>query len=194
MMADTLLLLSGGLDSVVLAETLRATGRLRAAVHFVYPHPAQSHERRAVHRLALRWHTAGDTTPVREVLLNLHASELATGAGTKGPRIVPARNLALLAMAANMAPGLGATRLAFGATREDLASYADCRLGYFQTLNQLLAPFEVEVAAPFIDYSRSQIAEMAAGFGLDRGDWWSCYEPTAGQPCGSCDSCRQGAP
>jgi 7-cyano-7-deazaguanine synthase len=194
MMADTLLLLSGGLDSVVLAETLRAQGRLRAAVHFVYPHPAQSYERRTVHRLVRRWHLAGDATPVKEFLLNLRASELATGAGTKGPRVVPARNLALLAMAANMAPGLGATRLAFGATREDLDSYADCRPGYFETLNQLLAPFDVEVVAPFLDYGREQIAQMAAGFGLSGEDWWSCYEPVNGRACGFCDSCRQGAP
>lgn len=193
-MPDTLLLLSGGLDSVVLAETLRREGRLCAVVHFVYPHPAQAYERRAVHRLASRWHSAGDATPLRILLLNLSASELSAGIGTKGPRIVPARNLALLAMAANMAPSFGASRLAFGATREDVSSYPDCRPGYFETLNQLLAPFAVEVVAPFASRSRHQIAEMASHFGLMRDDWWSCYEPKAGAPCRACDSCRQGMP
>jgi 7-cyano-7-deazaguanine synthase len=190
-MRDTLLLLSGGLDSVVLAEQLRQAGRLVAAVHFVYPHPAQFAERRVVQRLSTRWHRQRAAVRVIEEPLHLRAFELAIGIGVAGTRLVPARNLAMLAMAANMAPSLGATRIVFGATAEDASGYPDCRADYVAAVSRLLEPFGVTVDAPFALVRRDEIRAMATGFGLDADDSWSCYQPLDGEPCGTCNSCRQ---
>lgn len=188
---DTLVCLSGGLDSIVLVECMRAAGRFGGAVHFVYPHPAQSYERRAVIAVRRRLHLKGETAPILDVDLSLRAAALAAGVGRSGPRVVAARNLVMLSMAANIAASMGLPRVAIGATLADADGYADCRPDYIETASVLLAPFGVEVVAPLFSLTRERVRRCAAHFGVPMGEPWSCYQPADGLPCGSCDSCQQ---
>ena len=192
MARNTLVLFSGGLDSVVLTEQLHRAGRLAGAVHFIYPHPAQSHERRVVIEMRRRFYTETGRDYFREVDLPIRAKELQIGTGRPGPRIVPVRNLAMLAVAANLADSFGATRIAIGATDTDASGYADCSRSYLATVSRLVEPFGLQVDAPFLDRSRADVWEMARDLGISPRDVWSCYEPAAGKPCGACNSCRQG--
>jgi len=188
---DTLVCLSGGLDSVVLVECMRAAGRYGGAVHFVYSHPAQSHERRAVIAVRRRLHLAGEVAPIVDVDLPLRARQLASGVGATGARVVPARNLAMLSMAANMAASMGLSRVAIGSTLADSDGYEDCRPTYIQAVSDLTETFGVQVVAPLASMSRERVRAAAVWFGLSPSEPWSCYQPDAGQPCGRCDSCTQ---
>ena len=188
---DTLVCLSGGLDSIVLVECMRAAGRYGGAVHFVYAHPAQSHERRAVIAVRRRLHLAGEVAPIFDVDLPLRARQLASGVGAAGARVVPARNLSMLATAANLAASMGLSRVAIGATVADSGGYEDCRAPYLRAVSDLTEPFGVEVVAPLASMSRERVRAAAVWFGVPPGEPWSCYQPDAGRPCGQCDSCRQ---
>lgn len=190
---DVVVLVSGGLDSMVLFEQARRQGRLASGVHFVYPHPAQSHERRAVIALRRRLHLQGDSTPVFEVDLPLRAAELNIGPGKPGPRVVPVRNLVMLAHAANIAASLGANEVWIGATAGDCKQYPDCRPSYLRSASLLCEPFGVRVKAPYTNLLRADVRHLAETMDIDLSWPWSCYQPLEGQPCGTCDSCQQGA-
>ena len=163
---DTLVCLSGGLDSIVLVECMRAAGRFGGAVHFVYQHPAQSYERRAVMAVRRRLHLKGEDAPVLAVDLPLRANELAAGVGRSGPRVVAARNLVMLSMAANIAASMGLFRVAIGATLADADGYADCRPDYIKTASSLFSPFNVEVVAPLSSLTRERVRQCAVRFGV----------------------------
>jgi 7-cyano-7-deazaguanine synthase len=189
---DVVVLVSGGLDSMVLVEKARREERLAAGIHFIYPHPAQSYERRAVIALRRRLHLQRDSTPVLDVDLPLRASELGIGPGKPGPRVVPARNLVMLAHAANIAASIGAKEVWIGATATDCEQYPDCRPAYLLTASSLCEPFGVGIRAPYSNHPRADVQRLADEWGIDRSWPWSCYQPVDGAPCGSCDSCRQG--
>lgn len=192
MRRDVVVLVSGGLDSMVLVEKARREGRFAAGLHFVYPHPAQSHERRAVIALRQRLHQQGDDTPVLDIELPLRATQLDAGEGCPGPRVVPFRNLVLLAQAANIAASLGATEVWIGATATDNADYIDCRPQYLQAVSALCMLHGVRVRAPLLRHGRLEVEVLASEFGVDPDSVWSCYQPINGQPCGQCASCKQG--
>ena len=193
---DVVVLLSGGLDSIVLAHHALAVGRLRAVAHYVYPHPAQSQERRAVSEVCRQWHLAGHYVERAEFPITLHAhGELGIGVGVEGPRVVPGRNLVFLSHAVNYAAGIGATEIWDGATAEDMASYPDCRPDFVATVSGMAAAWGIAVRAPFIDKNRAEIVQIGESSGAPLHAAWSCYQPTpTGRACGTCDSCRQDTP
>lgn len=180
---STLLLLSGGVDSLVVAETFRRAGHRFAAVFFDYDQPARAQEERAV--LA---YTGAHSIPlaVRHLLLS-GMGEMTAPVGEGGPRVVPARNLVFIANAANMALTRGHSEIAFGANRADVAGYADCREAFVNAADIVCASLGVRVRAPLMFVEKAEIVRQAQEWGLS---WWSCYTPTyAGLPCGSCNAC-----
>jgi len=191
---DVVVLLSGGVDSLVLAQHALNAGRLRAVVHCVYPQPAQSQERRAVMEACRRWHIAGHYIERRDVDLALHAhGELGIGIGVEGPRVVPGRNLVFLAHAVNYAAGIGAHEVWIGCAGADQAAYPDCRPDFIEKIDGMSKAWGISVRAPFIDKDRGWLLDEGRRNGAPMDVAWSCYQPTlTGRPCGSCNSCRQG--
>lgn len=192
-MHKSIVLFSGGLDSAVMLADEQARGTLGAVVHFVYPHPAQSHERRAVIVTKLHMSRRGVNVPWFEINLPLRAGPLAIGVGATGPRVVAARNAVFLSVAVNLAASLGFARVVFGASGADFAEYTDCRPDYVRSFAKLMDPFGVTVSAPLASCNRAEIRERAIAHGLPVAELWSCYQPDAGRPCGSCGSCVQDA-
>jgi len=185
-----LVLLSGGLDSMVLSEMSRLRGSLSMVCHITYLHPAAHHERSASFLYAQR-----TGIPFREVSLPIDGHPyMATGVAQPGPRVVPVRNAFMVMAAAHFAASAGLERVLFGASGEDSAEYADCRPEYVSHLNDLASPFGVTVEAPLLSMSRAEIREWArttTPWVLDLA--WSCYEPIGPLPCGHCNSCSQDA-
>jgi 7-cyano-7-deazaguanine synthase len=117
--------------------------------------------------------------------------KLAIGPGEPGPRVVAGRNLAMLAMAVNLAAGVGASTVWIGCTAEDSAEYPDCRPAFIEEVDRMARAFGVRVVAPFIGNTRAEVIARGREDGAPLGLAWSCYEPRDGKPCGSCDSCMQ---
>lgn len=190
-MRGVIVLLSGGLDSTVLATVAARARRLTAAVFVDYGQPAATQERVA----AQRWCCLNRARLVEVGASMPGIAAMAIGAGAPGPRVVPCRNLILISLAASVAADLSAREVWYGATAADQASYPDCRPEFVAALSQVLAlDGGVCVRAPLSGMRRSEVRALAEALGVVRADTWSCYEPRAnGAPCGACDSCRQDA-
>jgi len=111
---------------------------------------------------------------------------------------VPARNMIFLSLATALAETLHANKLVIGANIVDYSGYPDCRpefLNAFATTATLgtRAGSEgqtIEVIAPLLSMSKSEIIALGLNLGVDYSLTRSCYAPdTQGNPCGHCDSC-----
>ena len=112
---------------------------------------------------------------------------------------VPARNTVFLALALGWAEVLGAEAIVIGVNALDYSGYPDCRPEYlaaFEKLASLATKAGVEgrpleILAPLLHLSKSEIIERGVALGLNYGLTHSCYDPLPdGAPCGRCDSCQ----
>ncbi len=198
-------LLSGGLDSMVVGGLAREAGYRLIALTVDYN---QRHrvELEAAARIAA--HLGVE----RHVLLPLDLTRFGGSALTDeiavpkdGPgegipiTYVPARNTIFLSLCLGLAEAAGARDLFIGVNALDYSGYPDCRPGFvaaFERMANLATKAGIEgdrftVHAPLIAMTKAEIAGEAARLGLDAAMSWSCYDPTpAGEHCGRCDSCR----
>lgn len=202
---DAVVLLSGGLDSMVAAGLAREAGYRVNALTIDYN---QRHrcELDAAARIAEHLGVA------RHVVLPLDLRRFGGSALTDdipvpkdgvGPGIpvtyVPARNLVFLSLILAWAEALGAQDIFIGVNALDYSGYPDCRpefIAGFQALAALATKAgdegqAITIHAPLQHLGKDAIAAEAARLGLDAGLSWSCYDPQPnGRACGVCDSCR----
>jgi len=184
----TLILLSGGVDSIVLAETLYRKRQPVAVVFFDYSQPARFKEYQSV----INWCKRSP-----DITLHYQTVELAgmdamnEQTGRSGARVVPARNLVFLAHAANLALAHGYEEIAYGANKADLTGYADCRQDFVIAADTVCSLLGVRVRAPLMFTDKATILSLARNWDLT---WWSCYTPTTkGTPCETCNACKANA-
>jgi 7-cyano-7-deazaguanine synthase len=198
-------LLSGGLDSMVTAGIARSNGFALHALTINY------NQRHAV-ELQAAAQIAAALGAVRHIVLPLDLRRFGGSALTDDIAVpkqgvgegipityVPARNTIFLSVALGWAEALGARDIFIGINALDYSGYPDCRpdfLHAFETMANLATKAGVEgdrftIHAPLLQMSKADIAREAARLDLDAGQSWSCYDPTPdGLHCGLCDSCR----
>jgi 7-cyano-7-deazaguanine synthase len=197
-------LLSGGLDSMVCAGLAREAGFEVLALTVDY------NQRHRVELEAAR-RIAGELAD-RHIILPMDLSAFGGSAltddidvpkGGVGEGIpvtyVPARNTVFLSLALAWAEAAGARDLFVGVNALDYSGYPDCRpefVAAFQDLANRATKAGVEgdpftIHAPLLHRTKADIAREAARLGLDAGMSHSCYDPAAdGAACGECDACR----
>lgn len=198
-------LLSGGLDSMVVAALAGERGH---AVHALSIDYGQRHRReleaaRAIaQRLGVARHVVLplDLTVFGGSALTADIAVPKTGVGDGIPvTYVPARNLVFLSLTAAFAETAGARDVFIGVNAIDYSGYPDCRpefIASFAETARLGTKAGVEgqgfaIRAPLQHMSKADIAAECARLGLDPAWSWSCYDPSpAGLACGVCDSCR----
>ncbi|HEX4736010.1 MAG TPA: 7-cyano-7-deazaguanine synthase QueC [Allosphingosinicella sp.] len=202
---NAVVLVSGGLDSMVAAARAREEGfgLLALTVDYGQRHRIELEaarrvatflgaERHVVLPLDLRAFGGSALTADIEVPKS--------GVGADVPvTYVPARNTIFLSLALGWAEAAGAHDLFIGVNALDYSGYPDCRpefIAAFEHLASLATKAGVEgagfrVHTPLQHMSKADIVREAARLGLDAGISWSCYDPTPdGRHCGLCDSCR----
>ena len=197
-------LLSGGLDSMVCAALAREAGFAVLALTIDY---SQRHrvELEAAKKIA------ADLAD-RHIILPLDLTAFGGSALTGNIDVpkegvgdgipvtyVPARNTVFLSLALAWAEAAGARDLFVGVNALDYSGYPDCRpefIAAFEDLANKATKAGVEgrgftLHAPLQQMSKADIALEAARLGLDAGMSHSCYDPApGGEACGLCDACR----
>lgn len=106
---------------------------------------------------------------------------------------VPFRNANLLSMAVSYAEANNCSAVFIGAHSEDFSGYPDCRPKFFEAFQHVIdvgtkPDTEIELVAPFVECSKTDIAKRGRELGVPYEITWSCYrddEPA----CGTCDAC-----
>jgi len=198
-------LLSGGLDSMVVAGLARERGfRLNAlTIDYNQRHRREIDASRTI---------AGRLGAERHVVLPLDLRQFGGSALTDEIEVpkgglsegipvtyVPARNLVFLSLTLAWAEVVGARDIFIGVNALDYSGYPDCRpefIAAFQNVATLATKAGAEgkpftIHAPLQHLGKAEIAREALRLGLDPVMSWSCYDPQEdGLACGLCDSCR----
>ena len=197
-------LLSGGLDSMVCAALAREAGYEVLALTIDY-HQRHRDELEAARRIAADLADRHIVLPLdlTEFGGSALTSDIAVPKGGLGEGIpvtyVPARNTVFLSLALAWAEAAGAHDLFVGVNALDYSGYPDCRPAFIEAFEALAnkatrAGIEGEgftIRAPLLHMTKADIAREAARLGLDAGLSHSCYDPAPdGGACGLCDACR----
>ncbi len=198
-------LLSGGLDSMVTAAIAKEQG---FDVHALTINYGQRHVRELKSARAI----AAKLCLERQVELSLDLRAFGGSALTADIEVpkegvgadipvtyVPARNLVFLSLTVAFAESAGASDVFIGVNALDYSGYPDCRpefISSFAETARLGTKAGVEgdaftIHAPLQQMTKSDIVKECARLALDPSWSWSCYDPAVnGEACGRCDSCR----
>lgn len=197
-------LLSGGLDSMVCAALAREQGFSVLALTVDY------NQRHRVEIEAAK--TIATALADRHIILPLDLRAFGGSALTSDASVpkqgvqpgipvtyVPARNLVFLSIAMAWAEAEGSTDLFIGVNALDYSGYPDCRpefIAGFEQLARLATKAgtegeQITIHAPLQQMTKADIAREASRLGLDAALSHSCYDPLPdGSHCGLCDACR----
>lgn len=200
---NTLLICSGGLDSVTLAYRLHATNQLAALLCFDY---GQRHKKEitSARLCAQRLDVPFILLDISDIGRQLSGSaltddiEVPKGHYTQDSMqltVVPNRNAIMLSIAFGVAAARKLDAVAVAVHGGDHFVYADCRPEFIQamaTMQQLALADQqqVQLLAPYVETDKVAIARDAARYAVPVADTWSCYE--GGElHCGRCATCLE---
>ncbi|MGO7000379.1 7-cyano-7-deazaguanine synthase QueC [Rhizobium leguminosarum] len=197
----TIVVCSGGLDSVSLAHKVAAEKQLIGLVSFNY---GQRHRKELdfAARCASRHSVPHHIIDIASIGGHLSGSALTDNVEvpdghyaeeTMKATVVPNRNAIMLAIAFGLAAAQKADAVAVAVHGGDHFIYPDCRPGFidaFQHMqNEALDGYaNVKLLAPYVDVSKAAIVVDGEKHGTPFSETWSCYK--GGElHCGRCGTC-----
>lgn len=195
-----LVLLSGGLDSTTLLADRVAAGTAKVALSVDY---GQRHIREMSAALDIAEHYA-----IQHEILDLRGwGRLLTGSAltdrsvevphghyadeSMKATIVPNRNATLLMAACGVAISFGCDQVLTAVHAGDHPIYPDCRPEFIELASQTVIAAtdgHAMIAAPFVHWTKTDIARHADELGVPIQLTWSCYEGNDVH-CGECGTC-----
>ncbi|OCP15536.1 7-cyano-7-deazaguanine synthase QueC [Ensifer sp. LC163] len=197
----TIVICSGGLDSVSLAYKIAAEHELVGLLSFDY---GQRHRKEldfaaaCARRLGVR-HQIIDITGVgRHLTGSALTDDVEVPDGhyaeeTMKATVVPNRNAIMLAIAFGLASAQKAEAVAVAVHGGDHFIYPDCRPGFINAFQKMQDEAldgygRIRLHAPYVDVPKAAIVADGARYGTPFGETWSCYKGGA-QHCGRCGTC-----
>lgn len=105
--------------------------------------------------------------------------------------VVPFRNGIMLSIAAGLAESIGAQGIYIAAHTGDHTIYPDCRESFMQSMASAMEEGtypRIQLLRPFIGLDKGQIVQRGMDLGVDYSRTWSCYK--GGElHCGKCGTC-----
>lgn len=200
-MTGALVLLSGGMDSTtLLSEVMEWRGTKRATVHTIAFDYGQRHVKELDAAAAVAKHYKVRFDVVDVTGINPHLASALTDHTQPLPEghyadesmkatVVPGRNAIMLSVAAGIAASRGVSHVATAVHAGDHPIYPDCRPDFIAAIGRALRlATGVEVVAPFVDRTKTEIAALGWYMNAPLELTWSCY---AGGDvhCGRCGTC-----
>lgn len=195
---------SGGMDSAVLAHHLRAEGWGLHLLSFDY---GQRHAKELDHarKLAASFGTPHAVVDLRSTGALLAGSALTDEAvdvpeghytdASMRATVVANRNAIFVQIAVGVAVAEGADAVAVGIHAGDHPIYPDCRPAFVEAAEQLaLVANEGFIAdgfrllAPFLHRTKADIVTLGTELGVPFAETWSCYAG-GDRHCGRCGTC-----
>jgi 7-cyano-7-deazaguanine synthase len=205
---QTIVLLSGGLDSATVLAMCLAQGRQCHALSFRY---GQRHKVELAAAAAIAQRMGAASHRICSIDVQCLAGSALTGQGEipKGrsesvigtgipSTYVPARNTLFVAHALGLAESIGAEEIALGINALDYSGYPDCRPEWLAAMQEVarlgtkvgVSGQAVKLVAPLVAMSKADIIRAGTALGVDYGLTLSCYDPSdEGGACGACDAC-----
>ncbi|MDD5160029.1 MAG: 7-cyano-7-deazaguanine synthase QueC [Sulfuricurvum sp.] len=203
MSKKALCIMSGGMDSTLVAYIMRSRGYEIVALHFNYG-------QRTVEKELSSFHAICEDLEVSEKYeidldffktigasaLTDHSIDVPTGGIEVGVPItyVPFRNGIFLSIATAIAEKEGCSSIAIGVVEEDSSGYPDCRESFIDAFTKAAnlgtkETTNISIEMPLVRLQKSQIVQEALILGAPLHLTWSCYQ-SEDKACGVCDSCR----
>lgn len=203
-MEKAIVLLSGGMDSLVcVGEAVKKHHEI-FFLHLNYGQKTSERERKAFEEIAIFYNI--DTQHCK--IIDMAFLKQIGGSSLTDDRIevktfkgesrgipdsyVPFRNSIILSLAVSWAEVVGATKLYIGANDEDSPGYPDCRPSYYKAFNQLIKEgtkaLNIEILTPVISLKKNEIVKRGVELKVPFHLSWSCYKDSKAA-CGICDSC-----
>lgn len=197
-------LVSGGMDSLVTAAIANEAHENLAFLHLNYGQRTEEKELECFHRIADHYKVPKELRKVIDVTFlkqiggssltddNIDVKKYKGDTEEIPDSYVPFRNTHIVAMAVSWAEVVGAEKIYIGAVEEDSSGYPDCRPSYYKALNALIKEGTkegiIEVITPVIALKKHEIVQKAVDLKAPIAMSWSCYD-RGDKACGVCDSC-----
>ena len=197
-MKDSVIIVSGGMDSITLLH--EKAEEIALAVTFDY---GSNHNKREAECAARHCQQLG----IEHIIIPLafigqhFKSSLLEGADAvpeghyeaenMKSTVVPFRNGIMLSIAAGIAESHELKKVLIANHGGDHAIYPDCRPGFIRAISdatQAGTYVGVEVVAPYTQLTKTEIVKRGAQLGIDYAETWSCYKG-GNVHCGKCGTC-----
>jgi 7-cyano-7-deazaguanine synthase len=199
-MKDSVIVLSGGMDSVTLLYDRQE--QIALAITFDY---GSNHNAREAACAALHCQRLG----IEHLIIPLSfisqyfKSSLLEGADAipegdyadenMRSTVVPFRNGIMLAVACGIAESRNLIKVLIANHFGDHDIYPDCRADFIRPMSEAMRAgtyIGVEVCAPYTDISKADIARIGKRLGINYGETYSCYKGGE-RHCGRCGTCKE---
>ena len=197
-MKDSLIVVSGGMDSVTMLYEFREEIALAVTFDYGANHGPKEIPLARMHceRLGIEHIVIGMDFMTKYFESSLLSGGEAIPEGNYDEEnmkstVVPFRNGIMLAIACGLAESRGLKRLMIANHAGDHAIYPDCREGFVKAMS--LATQEgtydhICIYAPYTNLTKGEIVRHGKALGLDYSETWSCYK--GGEVhCGKCGTC-----
>jgi 7-cyano-7-deazaguanine synthase len=198
--SQTVVLLSGGLDSTVLLYHLKAAGdiALTLSVNYNQRHVRELNAAAIIAGLTGSAHQTADLSAITPLLAGsaLTSASIAVPLGhyedeSMKQTVVPNRNMILLSVATAWAISTKSDSVAYAAHSGDHAIYPDCRTEFADAMEKAIGLCDwssVSLVRPFVNWTKSEIVRRGYELNVPFVETWSCYKGLELQ-CGKCGTC-----
>lgn len=197
-MKDSVIIVSGGLDSITLLHDKAET--IALAISFDY---GQNHSKKELPYAEYHCQKLGIphiTIPLT-FMHQYFKSSLLEGAEAipeghyeeenMKSTVVPFRNGIMLAIATGIAESHELKRVYIANHGGDHTIYPDCRPEFIDAMDKATSAgtfVDVRVEAPYTNISKADIVRRGTALGIDYAKTWSCYKGSE-MHCGKCGTC-----
>lgn len=199
-MKDSVIIVSGGMDSTVLLYEYQ--DRIALAVSFHYGSNHNDKEIPFAKKHCEKLGIKHITIPLQFMKEYFHSSLLegaeAIPEGNYDDEnmkstVVPFRNGIMLSIAAGLAENYGLKHVMMANHGGDHTIYPDCRPEFVQGMSNAIAAGTydgITLVAPYTNITKTDIAAKGKELGIDFSETWSCYK--GGEiHCGKCGTCTE---